>query len=190
MFYIIKEEIRMRNNKGFTLVELIVVLVILAILAAILVPSMISWIDEANKRSVITTARSVYVGIQAALSEAYGNQTLTRLDIETTTSNSDLNTDWQPPIDPGDNIFTQIVKKGMILAGYENNPDIEAHLIQIGTGAEGEPVGAGEVMRLDVVVKGVTASYAPGPGGTMAWSVDGDFEGTTDIPDEYVDPNL
>ena len=34
------------NNKGFTLVELIVVLVILAILAAILVPALLGYIDR------------------------------------------------------------------------------------------------------------------------------------------------
>ena len=37
-----------RNNKGFTLVELIVVLVILAILAAILVPALLGYIDKAR----------------------------------------------------------------------------------------------------------------------------------------------
>ena len=40
---------RMRkDNKGFTLVELIVVLVILAILAAILVPALLGYIDKAK----------------------------------------------------------------------------------------------------------------------------------------------
>ncbi|MDO4546064.1 MAG: prepilin-type N-terminal cleavage/methylation domain-containing protein, partial [Bacillota bacterium] len=39
-----------KNKKGFTLVEVIVVLVILAVLAAILIPSMIGWIDKANKK--------------------------------------------------------------------------------------------------------------------------------------------
>ena len=38
------------DNKGFTLVELIVVLVILAILAAILVPALLGYIDEARNK--------------------------------------------------------------------------------------------------------------------------------------------
>ncbi|MFR8745765.1 type II secretion system protein [Gemmiger formicilis] len=42
-----------RNNhkRGFTLVELIVVLVILAVLAALLVPSLTGYIDKAKKAS-------------------------------------------------------------------------------------------------------------------------------------------
>ena len=37
---------RLKNNKGFTLVEIIVVLVILAILAAIAVPAVLGYVDE------------------------------------------------------------------------------------------------------------------------------------------------
>lgn len=36
---------RLKNNKGFTLVEIIVVLVILAILAAIAVPAVLGYVD-------------------------------------------------------------------------------------------------------------------------------------------------
>ena len=49
------EKIRaMKNKKGFTLVELIVVLVILAILAALLIPALTGYIDKANKEKVIS----------------------------------------------------------------------------------------------------------------------------------------
>ena len=37
------------KNKGFTLVELIVVLVILALLAALLVPALLGYIDKAKE---------------------------------------------------------------------------------------------------------------------------------------------
>ena len=61
-----------RNDKGFTLVELIVVLVILAILAAILVPALLGYIDKAREKSVTTNAEAAFVASQAILNEAYG----------------------------------------------------------------------------------------------------------------------
>lgn len=67
------EKIRkMKNEKGFTLVELIVVLVILAILAALLVPALTGYIDKANQEKVIAECRSVVVAAQTTVSEYYG----------------------------------------------------------------------------------------------------------------------
>ena len=59
------------NNKGFTLVELIVVLVILAILAAILVPTLLGYIDKAKSEKDFSTAQSVRVAAQSILAEMY-----------------------------------------------------------------------------------------------------------------------
>ncbi|MEA4923094.1 MAG: type II secretion system protein [Eubacteriaceae bacterium] len=60
-----------KNKKGFTLVEVIVVLVILAILAAILVPSMIGWINKANKKTAVVEARSILLATQETVTENY-----------------------------------------------------------------------------------------------------------------------
>ena len=63
---------KMKNdNKGFTLVELIVVLVILAILAAILVPALLCYIDEAKQKQLVLHGKSVYTAAQAVASQAY-----------------------------------------------------------------------------------------------------------------------
>ncbi len=62
-----------KNNKGFTLVELIVVLVILAILAAILVPTLLGYIDRARSEKDYSTAQTVRVAAQAVIDQAYGN---------------------------------------------------------------------------------------------------------------------
>ena len=59
------------DNKGFTLVELIVVLVILAILAAILVPALLGYIDEAKQKQIVLHGKSVYTATQAVGSELY-----------------------------------------------------------------------------------------------------------------------
>ena len=60
------------NNKGFTLVELIVVLVILAILAAILVPALLGYIDRAREKQYVLNAKSALTATQAELSSLYG----------------------------------------------------------------------------------------------------------------------
>ena len=63
-----------KKNKGFTLVELIVVLVILAILAAILVPALLGYIDKAREKQITTNAEAAYVAAQALATEAYGKK--------------------------------------------------------------------------------------------------------------------
>lgn len=64
------------NNKGFTLVELIVVLVILAILAALLIPSLTGYIDRARQESIVAETRMVVLAAQTVLSEDYGKDEL------------------------------------------------------------------------------------------------------------------
>jgi len=56
------------NKRGFTLVELIVVLVSLAILASLLVPALTGYMDKTKKQAVISEARDVWT---AALTECY-----------------------------------------------------------------------------------------------------------------------
>ena len=72
--------LKKNENKGFTLVELIVVLVILAILAAILVPALLGYIDRAKEQQIVLNARSCYTAAQAELSSMYGTGTAPTAD--------------------------------------------------------------------------------------------------------------
>ena len=66
---------KLQSKKGFTLVELIVVLVILAILAALLIPALTGYIDKANDRAVIAETRACVMAAQTMASEAYAGVT-------------------------------------------------------------------------------------------------------------------
>jgi type IV pilus assembly protein PilA len=70
-----------KNKKGFTLVEIIVVLVILAILAAFLIPSMIGFVNEARGKAMLAEAREVYVAAQATATEYAAKGELNKLGI-------------------------------------------------------------------------------------------------------------
>lgn len=65
-------ETRNKKKKGFTLVELIVVLVILAILAALLIPALTGYIDNANEKKVTAEARTALMAAQTVVSDVYG----------------------------------------------------------------------------------------------------------------------
>ena len=66
---------KLKDKKGFTLVELIVVLVILAILAALLVPSLTGYIDRAKKEQLTSQTRMVLMAANAELATADGENT-------------------------------------------------------------------------------------------------------------------
>lgn len=61
------------SKRGFTLVELIVVLVILAILAALLIPALTGYIDKARKSQAVAETRMLMQAVQIEMSTLYGS---------------------------------------------------------------------------------------------------------------------
>ncbi|MGI5891678.1 MAG: prepilin-type N-terminal cleavage/methylation domain-containing protein [Bacillota bacterium] len=81
----------MKNKKGFTLVEIIVVLVIIAVLAAIAIPALTGYIDRSKERAAISEARTVLVAAQTLASDSYakgGDETAMAAAVTVTEVNS------------------------------------------------------------------------------------------------------
>lgn len=68
------KKLKENKKKGFTLVELIVVLVILAILAALLIPALTGYIDRAKEKDIIAETRQTVMAAQTLVDEAYAKK--------------------------------------------------------------------------------------------------------------------
>lgn len=111
------------NDKGFTLVELIVVLVILAILAAILVPALLGYIDRARGSKLLLNGKSVLTAAQAECSNLYGIADSTET-IDTYLGGSSASTYLQRIADTADTPGTGYIKlKATAAAPTSENHD-------------------------------------------------------------------
>jgi len=69
-----------RNKKGFTLIEIVIVIVIIAILAAVLVPSLTSWVDKAKISTIQEATGQIRSSLMTQLYEKSKTAVVTNTD--------------------------------------------------------------------------------------------------------------
>lgn len=82
-----------RSQDGFTLVETLVVLVIIAIMAAVAIPSMTGFINDAKEKSYVAEARTVSYGVQKYIMEEYAKGDLDAMELLTDITFNELGSD-------------------------------------------------------------------------------------------------
>lgn len=64
-----------KNNKGFSLVELIIVIAVMAILAGALAPQLIRYIDRSRRSTDVQNGQSIATAVNVALADESGYRT-------------------------------------------------------------------------------------------------------------------
>lgn len=88
------------RNKGFTLVELVVVMVIIVLLASTLAPGVLGYVDEMRNKSYINDARMAVTSAQSELMDVYqsGKAIIS----------ADKKSKWKARMEYGDDIYLSV----------------------------------------------------------------------------------
>ena len=135
---------REKSNKGFTLVELIVVLVILAVLAAILTPALLGYIDEARSKKYLANAKTLTDAAQAMFTYQYAQNDKVPLGTPVVTGSPQTNGNGDQDI-----TGTEFAKEIIKLAGLPDGTPY-CFMVAVGSNVSGSNPVVSEVDKYTI----------------------------------------
>lgn len=123
-----KKLLNKKNNKGFSLVELIVVVLIMGIIAVALAPQVMKWVDKSRENTDANQMATIKAAAQTAVAEYMENNSISAGDykIETnqvsggTSALADLfeavlgDAPYPTPKDSGSNFYIHVSSTGTV----------------------------------------------------------------------------
>lgn len=145
-----------KNNKGFSLVELIIVIAIMAILAGILIPQFVKYISSSKVSGDIQQAENIYNAVAAAYADSQGDETKAGLKFDGTLHK--VTGGVSESLEMGSNEPKSKVTSGNVF--YYSCDSKGSVAVYIGADgiAEGHAIAASGVTQLSPSIKGAHAT--------------------------------
>lgn len=157
-----------KNSKGFTLVEIIVVLVILAVLAAFTIPTMLGFVNDARGKALIAEAREVYVAAQATATEYMAqDSTITDATMGTSLSSAAVGATSSAPTGASATMLDYLLKDFATIATTKPANTAKGSAYWVVTVGANDANATAKVSKVEYTKDGYTVTITSGGGSTV-----------------------